>query len=138
MRLFDGAQDNVIGPDNIIAYNGDAGVAVMGENTLRNTVTDNSIFSNGGVVLDYSEQADQGLPVVTITPRCQPQRGGDQLPGAAVEVFFRSGGRSALFRRQHRSRREREFLFHAAKRHFPGQDGHRTGDRSGREHLPVE
>jgi hypothetical protein len=37
---------NVIGPDNIIAYNGDPGVDIRSESSFGNTITQNSIYDN--------------------------------------------------------------------------------------------
>jgi hypothetical protein len=46
MVLMDGAQGNVIGPDNVIAFNGDIGVDVRTEDSPHNTITGNSIHDN--------------------------------------------------------------------------------------------
>jgi hypothetical protein len=45
MRI-DGANGNTIGPDNIIAYNGESGVHLSGPNTVNNTITRNSIWGH--------------------------------------------------------------------------------------------
>jgi parallel beta-helix repeat protein len=44
--ITEGGRDNVIGPDNIIAYNGRCGIGV--EDSLGNTITQNSIYDNQG------------------------------------------------------------------------------------------
>ena len=53
-------EDNVVGAGNVIAHNGDAGVAVrpfqFNDPALDNTITQNSIFSNGGLGIDLSTE----------------------------------------------------------------------------------
>ena len=48
VRIDDGAQDNTVGPDNLIAHNDMRGVYVDDSGTTGNTITQNSIQSNGG------------------------------------------------------------------------------------------
>ncbi len=50
--VFEGASRNIIGPDNIIAYN-ECGVQIRHSNSLGNTITQNSIHDNkvGGIYL---------------------------------------------------------------------------------------
>jgi hypothetical protein len=48
VRIDGGAQDNTVGPNNLIAYNDRRGVYVDGTGTTGNTITENSIHSNGG------------------------------------------------------------------------------------------
>lgn len=43
-----GGTENLIGPDNIIAFNGSCGIAVQGSDSLGNTLIQNSIHDNGG------------------------------------------------------------------------------------------
>ncbi len=47
IAIVEGANGNTIGPDNIIAHNGAAGVHLYGKNTVNNTITRNSIHDNG-------------------------------------------------------------------------------------------
>ncbi|MGB3905223.1 MAG: CSLREA domain-containing protein [Anaerolineae bacterium] len=53
VNIGGGAQENEIGPNNIIAYNDAHGVSIGGSATKYNTVTQNSIHSNlwGGILL---------------------------------------------------------------------------------------
>ena len=45
--ISEGAHDNTVGPDNIIANNGSLGVLLEESGALNNVVFDNSIFDNG-------------------------------------------------------------------------------------------
>jgi len=46
--IHDGASHNIIGPDNLIAYNRNGGILVTDPSSLYNTVTRNSIHDNDG------------------------------------------------------------------------------------------
>jgi titin len=57
VRVEDGATNNLIGGDaammsNTIAFNGGAGVAIIGNTTTGNTIQDNSIFGNAHLGID--------------------------------------------------------------------------------------
>jgi parallel beta-helix repeat protein len=61
-----GARDSVIGPDNIIAYNNEDGVAIHGSNSLGNTITQNSIHDNGRQGIALWEGGNAKLPTPSI------------------------------------------------------------------------
>jgi hypothetical protein len=46
--ICEGAHDNTVGPDNVIAYNDQAGIMIEGPGSTHNIVTQNSIHDNGG------------------------------------------------------------------------------------------
>lgn len=46
VHILEGASHNIIGPDNIIAYNDTYGIGIQGLNSLGNTITQNSIHDN--------------------------------------------------------------------------------------------
>jgi hypothetical protein len=72
IELHEGASQNFIGPDNIIAYNDRAGVGLWDPSSKNNTITDNKIFKNGadGIYLG---------------------NGGDSLPRAPLILDFDLG-----------------------------------------------
>jgi hypothetical protein len=58
------ANRNIIGPDNVIAHNGKAGIEVYERETVQNTITRNSIHDNGWQGIDMWGGNDlQGLPL---------------------------------------------------------------------------
>ena len=61
------AHDNTIGPNNIIAYNAGDGVVVEGASTTGNTITHNSIHTNGvlGIELINSGNGSIAPPVIS-------------------------------------------------------------------------
>jgi parallel beta-helix repeat protein len=83
-----GAQQNTIGPGNLIAYNTADGVWITGTTTLSNTVTRNSIHANAGLGIDNANGGNHELTPPTITNIT----GGNVVIGTAcagciVEVF---------------------------------------------------
>jgi titin len=67
VRVDDGGQNNVIGPNNVIAYNSGDGVAVWHDTTTGNTITRNSITQNTGRGIDDYDGGNTELapPVIT-------------------------------------------------------------------------
>jgi CSLREA domain-containing protein len=93
--LSDGAHDNTIGPDNLIAFNGQ-GVWVTDASTRGNTITRNRIHANATAGIRLYEGNDAlAAPVILIV-------GGDRVAGTAcagctVEVFSDAEDEGALF-----------------------------------------
>lgn len=67
VHILRGASHNVIGPDNIIAYNDICGIEVQGSNSVGNTIFQNSIHDNKGVDINLYEGGNTELPAPTIT-----------------------------------------------------------------------
>ena len=62
------AQNNTVGPGNVIAYNSYEGVEVNGGSTSGNTITQNSIFSNDiGILLTADANGDIAAPIIFTT-----------------------------------------------------------------------
>ncbi|MGB2894859.1 MAG: hypothetical protein WBB65_01675, partial [Anaerolineales bacterium] len=85
-----GTQDNTVGPNNIIAFNGSLGVHVNGGTTFGNVITRNSIHDNTGAGIGLSSGANGGILAPTITNVTLP--GLIQVEGIAclnctVELF---------------------------------------------------
>ena len=64
VTIDDGAQDNTIGPNNLIAHNDRRGVNVGGS-TTGNTITENSIHSNSWLGIELSDGGNNDLPAPT-------------------------------------------------------------------------
>jgi len=82
-----GAQRNVIGPGNVIAFNGRDGVRVNSSNSLSNTVTANSIYRNTGkgILLIDGGNAKLVAPVIVTVSATTVQ--GMACAGCGVEIF---------------------------------------------------
>lgn len=103
----DRAGGNVIGPNNVVANNDRAGIAVFGEEAVSNQITRNSLYDNGGTGGDIYlalgiELWDGGnlelaapvllnfdLPAGTLT--------GLACPGCTVEVFSNQAEEGAFY-----------------------------------------
>jgi hypothetical protein len=89
--IYSGAQNNTVGPDNVIAHNGYDGVAVDGSSTTGNTITQNSIFSNTlGIDLTNGANGNIAAPVIVTTTVGSVNVVGTACAGCTVEVFENS------------------------------------------------
>jgi len=91
--LEEPVHNNTIGPDNIIAYNGIGGVAVSGDDTVGNTITRNSIHSNGGMGINLEADANHALkaPFITRFDLGTGVVSGTTCANCEVEVFSDDG-----------------------------------------------
>lgn len=101
IRIWEGTHDNTIGPDNIIAYNVGRGIDIIGQYTVRNTITQNSIHSNGGIALliDWHLRNNFRLLVPTIST-FDLQNGkisGTACAGCTVEIFSDNQDEGAIY-----------------------------------------
>jgi hypothetical protein len=89
--IRDGAQNNTVGPGNVIAHNGNDGVEVYGGSTSGNIITQNSIFSNDmGIDLMFNANGDIAAPVIMTTTEGSVNVVGTACAGCTVEVFENS------------------------------------------------
>jgi hypothetical protein len=88
VHITDGAQDNTVGPKNVIAHNLSSGVEVMMAATLGNVITHNSIFSNSeGINLESDAHGGIAAPVIITTTQGSVNIIGTACVGCSVEVF---------------------------------------------------
>jgi CSLREA domain-containing protein len=88
IKLHGGTHDNTIGPTNLIAYNGRSGVMVTEYLTHGNTITQNSIHSNGTEGILLSSGGNDELP----RPRVYSTSTRTEVVGSAcahcvIEIF---------------------------------------------------
>ncbi|MDT7041192.1 kelch repeat-containing protein [Candidatus Nitronereus thalassa] len=83
--LLDGASENMIGPDNLIAFNGTDGVALTANAGVGNTITQNRMHSNGDLGIDV------GFDGVTLNDDDDVDVGPNQRQNFPV-LSFSSGG----------------------------------------------
>lgn len=98
IRLQNQVTGTLIGPDNIIAYNG-VGIDILGDASFFNTITRNSIYTNDGLGIDLapagpnppSPGSDTGpnqlLDAPVITDATPQQITGTACISCTVEVF---------------------------------------------------
>jgi hypothetical protein len=99
--LQEGAQQNVIGPGNVIAFNGDSGVDVRTEDSPRNTITGNSIHDNLPVGIRLPPGAEFALlpPLLWDFDLAAGILSGTApaCAGCQIEVFSDAGQQGAVF-----------------------------------------
>lgn len=92
-----GAQDNQIGKDNLIAFNGQDGVRVKGALTTGNTITTNTIHSNGGQGIALIDGGNASLSPPVIGFADCTSVGGSAGLSQNVEVFSDLDGQGRHF-----------------------------------------
>jgi titin len=88
--IIDGPENNIVGPDNRIAYNSHGGVQISGSDSTGNVITQNSIYANemfGGIDLAAGANNDMPVPTILFTHLGSVIIQGAALPGSTVEVF---------------------------------------------------
>jgi hypothetical protein len=99
--LVDRSNYNVIGPDNLIAYNDGPGV-MFWEETSGNTVTENLIHDNGGQPSGFSisSQSSMPPPVIIDFNLEKGSLSGIACPNCIVEIFSDSGDAGEIYEGQ--------------------------------------
>ena len=86
IMLSYGAQDNTIGPGNMITTNM-YGISFRADSTIRNTITQNSITGNDDTGFDFYDTGTSELSRPTITSVSVLSVHGTAVPNATVEIF---------------------------------------------------
>jgi CSLREA domain-containing protein len=82
-----GAQNNTVGPHNLIAHNDRRGVYVDDSGTTGNTITQNSIHSNGWLGIYLFDGGNDMLPAPVISSTTCASAVGSTLITTTVELF---------------------------------------------------
>jgi CSLREA domain-containing protein len=95
--IVSGAQRNVIGPGNIIAFNDGDGVRVHGSDSLSNTITVNAIHSNGSLGIDNLGGGNLELAPPVIGALSTSGVSGTACAGCTVELFSDEEDEGAIY-----------------------------------------
>ncbi len=89
IRITGGASNNMIGPDNVIAYNEASGIELYGSDCQGNTITQNSIYDNGWLGIDLWGGSNENLdpPVLLYFDRDAGTVSGLAYSNSIVEIF---------------------------------------------------
>jgi hypothetical protein len=91
VKIYAGAQNNNIGPGNLIASNGLDGVQIEGSVTTGNTITQNSIFlNNKGIHLVNGANEGISAPIIYAATLGSTNIVGNACSDCTVEVFENS------------------------------------------------
>ena len=85
--LQGGAYENIISEGNVIAYNGGDGIRIKHNQTLKNTITKNSIYGNHGVGIKLLEGGNLQLTPPIIEHAKRGRIFGTAPPNSTVEIF---------------------------------------------------
>jgi len=99
IHIGEGASNNIIGPDNIIAYNKEFGISIQHSNSFRNTITQNSIHDNewGGIHLEEGGNAELSAPLILDFDLALGTITGIACPTYVIEVFSDSGNEGEVY-----------------------------------------
>ncbi len=97
--IGEGASNNIIGPDNIIAHNKQFGISIQHSNSFRNTITQNSIHDNewGGINLEEGGNAELSAPLIFDFDLALGTITGIACPTYIIEIFSDSGNEGEVY-----------------------------------------
>ncbi|MCH8070011.1 MAG: right-handed parallel beta-helix repeat-containing protein [Candidatus Marinimicrobia bacterium] len=97
-----GSGFNVVVPANVIAYNGGSGIAVFGEESVGNRITQNSIHDNGhrGIDLSSGGNTELSVPFILDFDLQAGSLTGWAYPNSIVEIFSDSSYEGAFYEAQ--------------------------------------
>ncbi|MGA9347506.1 MAG: choice-of-anchor Q domain-containing protein [Anaerolineae bacterium] len=92
-----GAQNNTIGPGNVIAHNGGNGIRVDGPDTTGNKITQNFITDNANLGIDNYNGGNAELAPPTITSITDNSISGIACLNCTVEIFSDPEGEGKIY-----------------------------------------
>jgi len=118
--ISEGAGNNVVGEDNIIAFNSAHGVVVEGKDTINNTITRNRIYSNGSMAISLEEgNSGPAAPVITEFDAEAGTVKGSACAGCTVEIFSSNGREGKFFEGEAKVDGNGDFSFSGKKPQAP-------------------
>ena len=102
VHILNGASRNIIGPDNIIAYNNIYGIEIQDSNSFGNTITQNSIHDNkeGGIYLWDGGNTELRAPVILDFDLARGTVTGFAGANCTVEIFSDSSNEGKVYEGQ--------------------------------------
>ena len=99
--VSDGASYNMLGPDNIIAYNYEEGIQINNPNSVGNTITRNSIHDNGiGIFLNGGGNTGMPAPFILEFDLANGTVIGFAGADCTVEIFSDSSNEGEVYEGQ--------------------------------------
>jgi hypothetical protein len=111
--ITEGGMGNVVGPDNIIAFNGRYGVEVQESTSLHNTITRNSIHDNQTAGIGLVSGGNNALeaPTVFDIDFNDGSIAGNTCAGCTVEIFSDKGDQGTIYEGQSVTDSNGRFVF---------------------------
>ena len=100
--VSDGASRNIIGPDNIIAYNNVYGIEILDSNSFGNTITQNSIHDNerGGIYLWKGGNTELSAPFIFDFDLATGTVTGTACTKCTIEIFSDTSNQGGIYEGQ--------------------------------------
>jgi len=95
--IENGITRSQIGPDNVIAYNGEAGVLFTGENTAGSSITRNSIHDNRKAAIESGLDGKVHSPFISSVELVEGVIAGSACANCRVEIFSDSSDQGAVY-----------------------------------------
>ena len=110
--IADGASHNVIGPDNIIAYNSVYGIEIRDSISVGNTVTQNSLHDNGyGIYLSNGGNNELSAPIIFDFDLTAGTVTGTACADYTIEIFSDSSDEGKVYEGQTKADGNGDFTF---------------------------
>ena len=102
ISISEGAHDNTIGPNNIIANNGQTGIWITSEGAVKNIITQSSVYGHTGDNIAISEEVSRNLvpPVILEIDLEDGMVAGATCPNCLVDIFSTSNNGGEIFEGQ--------------------------------------
>ena len=100
--VSEGGSHNILGPDNIIAFNRENGIGVLHPDSIGNTILHNSIHDNNwwGINLSQGGNAELAAPLIFDFDLYNGTIVGTTCPDCIVEVFSDGGDEGEIYEGQ--------------------------------------
>lgn len=111
--ISEGANHNIIGPGNVIAYNFDYGIAVFHTGSLNNTLTQNSVHSNIAHDIGLEDGGNRAItaPFIIAFDAHAGTIAGSTCANCTVEIFSSNGSGGEVYEGQTRANGTGVFTF---------------------------
>jgi hypothetical protein len=111
--LNEGAKQNVLGPDNTIAYNGQPGIEIESANSFGNTITQNSLYDNElkGIQLFAGSSFNTSPPLIFDYDLAGGTVAGITCASCTVEIFSDTGSQGEIYEGQTKANNAGAFDF---------------------------
>lgn len=119
--IHDGANGNVVGPGNQIAFNSSNGIQIDGPDSVKNEVTANRIFLNNDHAIAIFDGGNGEIPGVYLTNATSRSVSGYGTPGQRVEIYSDAENESRFFEGSTQINSDGFFYFILPSGAFQGQ-----------------
>jgi hypothetical protein len=111
--IAEGASHNMIGPDNVVAYNDEQGIQIYNSNSLGNTITQNSIHDNGifGIYLNDGGNTELIAPLLFDFYLSTGTLAGTTCAICTVEIFSDNNNSGRIYEGRTTSDSNGAFMF---------------------------